>query len=1404
MEVALFTSPASPKISTLKAAHKNRKNHRAGPVLLTVIHGGKASLCGLSGDNPPVYRNIPKNRAEQLCRKALKQPNRHKAYKFCSRFLPSVETGLFGFNNKGMLSSYHLLNGVKKRPDWETATKLSKNILHFEKKELLKKLGFHITPLDKLTYILKSRDKKRALAILLDPLEDHESPESRFNRQSPVRYALDKADEENMPWVLMVQDNHIRLYKAGKEEGVSRNAQTETYIECQPSLLQEENLGYMWLVFSAEALNKEGSLKEILQNSKRFSADVAKDLKTRIYDKIVPQVAKGIFHAKGLQKPSLEDLRQIYEMALTVLFRLLFIAHAEDNDLLPYNTNSAYRKRSLKQKAQELSKLFSKGGQTDAKGENHWRETAGLWKAVDKGNREWGIMAYNGGLFSSEKSVSKTGFKISKLSVPNKFFVPALKNLLLMETKDQGLAPVDFRFMGPKEFGTVYEGLLESSLSIARENLALDKKKIYVPVKKSKKPLKKSAERSADIKIKKGELYLHNQSGARKASGSYYTKNFAVEHILDKSLDPALQKHFERLDNLPDKEAGKEFFNFRVADIAMGSGHFLTAAVDRIEKGMADYLHKRPLKTVQIVLKKLKTTAIKNLKDIENLKNISDDYFPVEDRKLLARHIAKHCIYGVDNNGLAVQLARLSLWSHTFVPGLPLSYFNRNLICGNSLIGIGTVEEFQSELKSKTDKGKNLSFDLIGDLIGIEELLGQAKKPLEKMKALSDSNLEEVKQSREAQKDIESSLKDTKALFDMMIFNRIKHKGDINKIESLILSWKKNPKSIHKSKELKSARAELKGLQTLHFPIAFPDVFLRERPGFDCIIGNPPWEKVKLEEHAFWARHFPGLRGLSQKEREVEYKKAKEKYPHLVKKYETELLNVTKLKNILKQSSFSQIGAGDSDLYKFFSWRFWNLICAKGGVLGVVLKGSICQSEGSKNFRKEIFKKSKIHMTTLVNRDGWIFEDVDDIRIAILSLEKKNQKHLYNLEIQEQTRPNFQSGSQLDLQQAKTRQIKQMRDFTLSSHIESMDKGKAMYGKNIDIKKHKRKDSKTIHVQGPFCSCKEFKSGKHTKPLSFSKKEILSWTDSASLPSLPEEDSLDVFLQMRKAPRLDLNDGKSWRARPDTELHTTGSKDWMDLKSNKRPKGFWPVWTGRSFDIWMPDTGTYYAYADPKKAIPWLNNKRRNGHKNQKSAHSEFSSDYVRDQKTLPCFKPRIAFRDICSADRPRTVYASLLPPEVFLVHKAPYLLFSRGDEKDEAFLLGVLSSIPLDWYARRFVSTNSLGFFLLNTFPIPRPDRKNPLWKRAVGLAGRLAAPDKRFADWAKAVGVGYGPLNETKKCDMIYELDAITAHLYGLSQKQLIHVFKTFHKTWEYQSRLKAVLKYYNFWKKKYKTVS
>jgi hypothetical protein len=248
----------------------------------------------------------------------------------------------------------------------------------------------------------------------------------------------------------------------------------------------------------------------------------------------------------------------------------------------------------------------------------------------------------------------------------------------------------------------------------------------------------------------------------------------------------------------------------------------------------------------------------------------------------------------------------------------------------------------------------------------------------------------------------------------------------------------------------------------------------------------------------------------------------------------------------------------------------------------------------------------------------------------------------------------------------------------------------------------------------------------------------------------------------------------------------------MDLH-DQRPETYWPVFKGESFDLWQPDRGAdfYYAWADPDVVTEWLYTKRLRGA--ARGAHAEFSLAYRQRRDNLPCYAPRVVFRDVTNRTNQRTVLAALAPPRVFLTNKAPYLLWPRGDERDQAYLLGILSSLPLDWYARRFVELN-VNFFIFNPFPVPRPLRDDPLWQRVVSLSGRLAAPDERFADWADAVGVECGPLDPIEKQIMIDELDAVVAHLYGLDTDQLTHIFETFHEGWDYQPRLDAVLDHFH----------
>ena len=237
----------------------------------------------------------------------------------------------------------------------------------------------------------------------------------------------------------------------------------------------------------------------------------------------------------------------------------------------------------------------------------------------------------------------------------------------------------------------------------------------------------------------------------------------------------------------------------------------------------------------------------------------------------------------------------------------------------------------------------------------------------------------------------------------------------------------------------------------------------------------------------------------------------------------------------------------------------------------------------------------------------------------------------------------------------------------------------------------------------------------------------------------------------------------------------------------------WLVYKGASFDLWEPDTGVYYASVDSKEITRHLQQKRQRQHKTPKSPFAEFTDEHIEDPETLPCLSPRIAFRDITNSTNTRTVVTALVPGELVITNQAPFLLWPKGGEHDEAFLLGVLSSMVLDWYARRVVELH-LNFHILNNFPIPDPGEGHPVRDRVVEIAGRFAAVDERFADWAAEVGVPVASANdEDTKQDLTCELDACVGYLYGLDEDDLGVIYETFSETVDYSDRHAAVLEHY-----------
>lgn len=1297
-QVAVAQSTAQPKRETLSGLFNRRRGKKQISLVVVVTYGESAYLYGPDPQN--VMLQLPVSLAERYLQSVLDEPDDLAARQRFSSYQKALETTtISGFTNSGLFASHHIRENVPKRPDWAELAEQAAPVLHQRGARLIEALGFKSKVGVGNTLLLSANtDAPQAVAVLLDETEQFDAKSPRF-QLTPVAFGLNIAARQEVPWLLVLRKDQIRLYPGRDGVGVGQKGQTETFFEVDLSTIDDEYSALLPLIFSATALEKQGTATELLEQSNRYATALGTRLRERIYDDVVPRLAKYV----ASQLPQLgiqvdpEGLATAYRLTLRILFRLLFQAYAEDRQLLPAGRNERYDANSLKTIAQRDMDTDIASFSSDAA--SIWLDLVQVWNAIDQGNPLWNVPAYNGGLFAADSARSAEGALIAKLSIPDSVVGPALKSLLVDISEDGVLGPVDFRSLSVREFGTIYEGLLESSLSLADTDLTTDMNDAWVPAKPGE-----------DVKAAEGTVYFHSASGERKATGSYFTPKVVVDHLIDRSVKPALHKHLQKIDGYlrsgDEVRAAREFFDFRVADLAMGSGHFLVAAVDKIEAMMRSFLTEHEVTGVREELIRLAGVAKDMLGDDEVAKA------EVDEVNLLRRQIARRCVYGLDINPLAVELARLALWIHTFVPGLPMSNLDHGLVCANSLTGIGTVGEALDALQPRRDPGQVSFFDeiILNGLATSKVLLVDLANADEADKAQADEAAQLLADARKA-------AEPTRKIFDAAVAARI------GRIQAGIVLTEEDLTTLTERGEVEEAAQQL---QPAHMPYLFPEVFIRDNPGFDVLLGNPPWEKVKVETDQWWGLRIPRLRSMPQKQKNAALKEFQNARPDLMREFEDEVAAVDAFRAVLIKGPFPGLGSGgDPDLYQAFAWRNWQLL-REGGRSAVVLPRGALSGSALARWRQQVLDEGSFaDVCFLINTNKWIFEGVDGRYTVGLTVAERG-------------------------------------------------------GESI------------VRFAGPFGNEKDFME-QATGVAEVPATEFVEWSSTAAFPLIPDPKSAEIFRLMKQQPRFD-NVRDNWEFRPFRELDATNDKKLLEFDIEE-VKGRIPVYAGASFNLWDPDAGEPYAYSEPQVLRAHLENKLERAVRTARSAY--YRIDFLNGE--LPLDRPRIAFRDVTNQTNTRTTIAALIPPGTSVVHTAPVLVPRKGGVRAEAFLLGVLSSVPFDWASRRWVELH-LTFELLNALPIPERSEKPALSARVVEIAGRLAAVDDRYAEWAAAVGVPFGSVDTpARKDDLIAELDALVSLLYGLSEDQVEHVFSTFHRGWSFESRLTAVLAHYRVWKAK-----
>ncbi len=737
----------------------------------------------------------------------------------------------------------------------------------------------------------------------VDTSRDQETP-----YEIPGAMVVSILEKQTAPWVIVTNGKLWRLYSA-----TTSNKATNYYeVDLEEALAVQDQITafkYWWLMFRREAFT--GFLDKVLKESAEYAKKLGENLKSRVFTEIFPEFAKGFIanmRGQGVRQFDDATLAQVFSGTMTLLYRLMFALYAESLDLLPVREEPGYGEASLNRIKKEIGgvggiaesvvkdKLRGGYSPTSTALYDHLKILFGM---VDKGAEEFNLPTYNGGLFSPD---TPTGQFLNTYAVPDAYLAVGLDRLARDEdTRRQELVWVDFKSLGVRQLGSIYEGLLEFKLKIADQDLVIVKdnnREVYKPATEIKDSKKGKGGKLGTID--KGEVYLANDKSERKATGSYYTPDYIVQYIVQHTVGPVLERKFEELrprlheaqrhyrdaKRLAEKrgEDPEKFWelhepnsamsrlvddclNIRVLDPAMGSGHFLVEVVDFVSDKVIDFLNGWTENPVWAFLNRIRTDI---LEDMER-QGVTIDAEKLTRVALLKRAVLKRCVYGVDLNPMAVELAKVSLWLDAFTLGAPLSFLDHHLKCGNSLIG-ARVEEVRQAVEGRAGETMQLSFYRGSAFEGLK----QAVEAMRKVSFLSDNTIWQANESKQAFTSASQLLSPLKRALDIYTSRWFGNTPSRRRTDTFdptteflsrpdTLDWLNDPTTpLPKKDYIDTAQVAHLAMQAsiaerfFHWELEFPEVFFVPRTpsgqdvelgqggGFDAIIGNPPYGRYGL------------------------------------------------------------------------------------------------------------------------------------------------------------------------------------------------------------------------------------------------------------------------------------------------------------------------------------------------------------------------------------------------------------------------------------------------------------------------------------------------------------------------------------------------------------------------------
>lgn len=715
-------------------------------------------------------------------------------------------------------------------------------------------------------------------------------------------------------------------------------------------------------------------IQQAIAASADFTLAVEENLKAVIYgyageDSLFEIMGRALY--KATPKTSLAS---VFDNSVVLLFRLLFVVYFEDKNANLLKSHPFYQRysldrifRTLREQAADRDKLHD--------GVYALKQ---LFAMLDAGAEDIDIPLFNGGLFDPARAPLLLRPKI----FDNATLRQLLEKLLYRTHRGNTLFDTkrDFKNMSVTHLGRIYEGLLEfrferateTAVYLEYESTATKGKTVeaYFDAYDQAMIRKEKGFKSwREISVKKGDVFLKSASNSRKTTASYYTEPVLSQPLVKASVDHAIAAAIAR-----GNTDGRAFMDLKILDNACGSGHFLVEALG--------YL-------TDLALARLDTdTALQQLvneertKITEQLQFLNLGYVP-EDAQILKRALLKRCIFGVDLNPFAVELAHLSLWMDSFIFGTPLSFIEHHVQHGNSLMG-ASVQDFIDYNAVEVAQD-----DMFVDNLGAK--FDELHTVMQELDAMRDTTTEEVERSKALWKDtITPKLKLlSRALSFVCTGRAMLAEGDAKAWEAL----KKTPDIITqlfdetraRSTALRLVEAYAAKYHFFHFEVAFPEAFAGGKKGFDIIVGNPPWDKTKFSDTDFFPQYCSNYRSLKNTEKAAVQKRLLES-AHIASAYAAAKRDMEVADDYYTATSPLNKGAGDGNLFRLFVERNLGLL-AQGGSLNYVLPSALMFEEGSTILRKHIFTHCQMPFFWSFENNKGIFADVHrSYKFALMQL----------------------------------------------------------------------------------------------------------------------------------------------------------------------------------------------------------------------------------------------------------------------------------------------------------------------------------------------------------------------------------------------------------------------------------